>query len=447
MKNKKIWLIIISVFILGLNIFLPCVSASTSISEEWYKTWGENWMSESGDLTNRAKTLAIDSMDNIYIAGDTEYIDYEDFEDCFSYIRLVKCNSSGIQQWSRTWNASQFDYCEEIALDSSEDIYLCGSTSWNSAGADDICLIKYNGVGKEQWVRTWGGYTNDIGTGLAIDSSDNIYIVGYTGSFGVGSGDLCLLKYDKSGVLQWNVTWGGTEGDGGAAIALDSSDNIYVLGTTSSFGSGLLDICLLKYDSTGIQQWNTFWGGDKYDFGQDITIDTSGNIYITGYTESFGSGGYDICLIKFSNSGVLQWEKILGGSANDYGMALVSDSSNTIYLGGYTNSYGKGQYDLYLAKYNNSGILLSNQTWGGDHIDLCYAMALDSSGNIFFAGQTNSFGSGGDDMILVKVSQDSDEPPDDSSAITIPGYDLLLMICLICTVSVFLIKKRRKSLK
>ncbi|GAH16056.1 unnamed protein product, partial [marine sediment metagenome] len=81
------------------------------------------------------------------------------------------------------------------------------------------------------------------------------------------------------------------------------------------------------------------------------------------------------------------------------------------------------------------------------YIDFCYAMALDSSGSIFFAGQTNSFGSGGDDMILVKVSQDSDEPPDDPSATTIPGYDSLFMICLICTVSVFLIKKRRKSLK
>jgi len=430
---------------------IPSISANTSISEEWYKTWGENWMSESGYLTNRAKALAIDSSDNIYVAGYTEYIDPGAQKYSFSYMCLIKIDSSGIQQWSHTWNASIFDYCKGIALDSSENIFLCGSTHWNSTGAADICLIKYDSSGEEQWVRTWGGFTNDVGTGIAIDSSDNIYIVGYTGSFGTGNGDLCLLKYDGSGVLQWNVTWGGTEGDGGTAIVLDSSSNIYIIGTTSSFGSGLLDICLLKYDSSGVQQWNTFWGGDKYDYGNDITIDTFGNIYITGQTESFGSGGYDICLIKFSNSGVLQWEKILGGSANDYGMALVSDSSDTIYLGGYTNSYGKGQYDLYLAKYNNSGILLSNQTWGGDHIDLCYAMALDSSGNIFFAGTTNSFGSGGDDMILMKTSQDSDEdsdePTDDTSTTTIPGYDLLFMICLICTVSVFLVKKRRKSLK
>ncbi|MBA7505135.1 hypothetical protein ES706_03798 [subsurface metagenome] len=355
------------------------------------------------------------------------------------------------KQWSRTWNASQFDYCEEIALDSSENIYLCGSTEWNSAGGDDICLIKYDASGEEQWVRMWGGYTADIGKGIAIDSSDNIYIVGYTESFGTGSGDICLLKYDNTGVLQWNVTWGGTGGENGKGIAIDSSDNIYIVGKTRSFGSGESDVCLLKYDSSGIQQWNTFWGGDKYDVGTDIAIDTFGNIYITGSTESFGSGGYDMCLIKYSSSGVLQWEEVLGGSADDKGMAVVSDSSNTIYLGGYTNSYGYGQYDLYLAIYNNSGILLSNQTWGGSHIDLCYAMALDSSGNIYFAGQTNSFGSGGDDMILVKVSQDSDEPSDepsdDTSATTIPGYDSLFMICLICTVSAFLIKKRRKSLK
>ncbi len=436
MKNKKIWLIIISVFILSFNIFIPCISSSTSISEEWYKTWG-------GEYTNRAQALAIDSSDNVYIAGYTEYIAPGAQINSFSYMRLIKIDSSGVQKWNRTWNASIFDYCTGIALDSSEDILLCGSTRWNSAGAADICLIKYDASGVEQWVRTWGGFTNDVGTGIAIDTSDNIYIVGTTKSFGVGSGDLCLLKYDKSGILQWNVTWGGIDNDSGTGIVIDSSGKIYIVGTTKSFGSGEFDVCLLKYDNSGIQQWNTFWGGDKDDVGYKITLDSEDNIYLTGNTESFGAGGKDIFLIKYDNSSELQWNKTSGGSKNDYGTVIASDSSNNIYIAGYTHSFGKGNSDMYLLSYNSLGTQQWNKTWGGSQIDLCYAMTLDSSGNIYFGGQTNSFGSGGDDMILVKVSQGSD----DTSTTTIPGYDSLFMICLICTISVFLIKKRRKSLK
>ena len=138
----------------------------------------------------------------------------------------------------------------------------------------------------------------------------------------------------------------------------------------------------------------------------------------------------------------MQWNLTFGGTGNDISYGLAMDSSNNLYFIGHHYNLG-----MMLLKYNSSGALQFNQTGGIDYIDFCYAMALDSSGNIFFAGQTNNFGSGGDDMILVKVSQDSDEPSDNSSTTTIPGYGSLFMICLICTVSVFLIKKRRKSLK
>jgi len=163
------------------------------------------------------------------------------------------------------------------------------------------------------------------------------------------------------------------------------------VGTTVNFGAGKKDVFLLKYNSLGVLQWNITWGGDNDDIGEAIIVDSSDNIFLGGCTVSFGTKGKDMLLLKYDSFGVLQW----------------------------------------------------NETWGGNYLDLCYAMTLDSSGNIYFAGQTNSFGSGGDDMILVKVSQDFDDTP----ATTIPGYDSLFMICLICTVSAFLIKKRRKSLK
>ena len=432
MKNRKIWLIMISVFILVFNIFIPYISASTSISEEWYKTWG-------GGNNDRATALAIDSSDNIYVAGYSEYIETQ--ATSWAFINLVKYDSSGLEQWNRTWNASQFDYCNGMVLDSSDNIYLGGGTIWNT-GKLDFCLIKYDSSGVLLWNRTWGGDKDDFGLAITIDSLDNVYLAGYTRSFGAGDTDISLVKYNSLGVFQWERIWNGTQGEVCYGITIDSSDNIYLVGYTNSFGTGDTDFCLIKYDSSGALQWNKIWGGNEDDRGRKIIIDSLGNIYITGETGDFSEQHGEMYLARLDNSGVVQWNLTFGGTGNDISFGLAMDSSNSLYFIGHHYNLG-----MMLLKYDTSGTLQLNQTGGIDYIDFCYAMALDSSGNIFFAGQTNNFGSGGDDMILVRVSQDSDESSDDTSTTTIPGYDSLFMICLICTVSVFLIKKRRKSLK
>jgi len=99
-------------------------------------------------------------------------------------------------------------------------------------------------------------------------------------------------------VHDWNRTWGGSDRDIGYAMALDSSENIYVAGHTSSFGAGNYDMCLVKYNSLGVQQWNRTWHGGGEDYCLAITLDSSNNIYLAGETEPFGAGNYEISLVK-----------------------------------------------------------------------------------------------------------------------------------------------------
>jgi hypothetical protein len=105
--------------------------------------------------------------------------------------------------------------------------------------------MKFNSSGAQQWDVTWGGGVDDICYAIALDSSENIYLGGSTYSFGAGSKDMCLVKYDSSGVHQWYVTWGGSANDGCHAIALDSSEKIYLAGHTYSFGAGSNDMCFV----------------------------------------------------------------------------------------------------------------------------------------------------------------------------------------------------------
>jgi len=111
-----------------------------------------------------------------------------------------------------------------------------------------------------EWNRTWGGGDYDTGYGVAVDSSGDVYLLGYTWSFGAGEYDMVLVKYDNSGMQQWNRTWGGDRDEHGYGVAVDSSSNAYIVGYTGSFGAGFYDMVLVKYDGNGVQQWNRTWG-------------------------------------------------------------------------------------------------------------------------------------------------------------------------------------------
>ncbi|MGA8858048.1 MAG: SBBP repeat-containing protein [Candidatus Bathyarchaeia archaeon] len=129
--------------------------------------------------------------------------------------------------------------------------------------------------------KTWGGSSFDNGSGVAVDGSGNVYVTGVTASFGAGGQDVFLLKYDSSGSLQFQKTWGGTSGDGGYGVAVDGSGNVYVTGSTSSFGAGGGDAFLLKYDSSGSLQFQKTWGGIHYDEGDGVAV-SGGVAYVTG---------------------------------------------------------------------------------------------------------------------------------------------------------------------
>jgi len=185
----------------------------------------------------------------------------------------------------------------------------------------------------EAWNITWGGNVHDYGSAIGSDSLNNIYVAGSTQSFGEGSSDVCLLKFDISGNLLWNITWGGINSEIALDIAFDSSNNIYLTGRTSS------DVFLVKFDNFGIYQWNVTWGGDDVETGEGIVIDSFDNIYIAGQTDSFNLGNYDVFLLKFDNLGILKWNYTYGlTSVHERLYDLEIDSKDFIYGAGMSSA-------------------------------------------------------------------------------------------------------------
>lgn len=126
-----------------------------------------------------------------------------------------------------------------------------------------ITSLKVSNSFTTNWSRTWGGIDYEYGYGVEVDWSGNVYLVGTTFSFGEGGSDMVLVKYNNKGEKQWNVTWGGIYDDQGGGIAIDNSQNLYIVGSTNSSGEGGFDIVLVKYNIFGVEIWNRTWGGIK----------------------------------------------------------------------------------------------------------------------------------------------------------------------------------------
>jgi uncharacterized delta-60 repeat protein len=356
-----------------------------------------------GTGTDRGSAVAIDSADNIIVAGQTAS-DGAGGDD----LLIAKYNSAGALQWDRTLGGTGTDIGRAVAIDSADNIIVVGQTASDGAGGDDLLIAKYNSAGALQWDRTLGGTGSDVGYAVAIDSANNIIVVGQTASDGAGGLDVLIAKYNSAGALQWDRTLGGTGSDSGRAVAIDSANNIIVVGYTASDGAGGLDVLIAKYNSAGALQWDRTLGGTGTEIGFAVAIDSANNIIVTGSTASDGAGGNDFLIAKYNSAGALQWDRTLGGTGNDGCTAVAIDSANNIIVVGYTTSDGAGGVDVLIAKYNSAGALQWDRTLGGTVNEAGNAVAIDSADNIIVAGPTTSDGVGGDDLLIAKL------PPDGS---------------------------------
>lgn len=344
---------------------------------------GPYWISalgSSGDDT-RPEEIALDSLLNSYAIGITS-----PSGSLNRGFLLVKRDLTGAIQWQRKLSGVLDDQGKGIAIDSSDNVLVVGHTSTN-ANVIDAQIAKYNSAGTLQWQKRIGGSSIDNAYGVSTDASDNLYIIGEQASSGAGSYDCMILKYNSSGTLQWQKSLGGTGQEDFKSVKVDSSGNSYALGTTNSAGAGGRDIILAKYDSSGTIQWQRFLGGSGSDVGYSVALDSSDNVYLTGYTNSTGAGNYDALLAKFDSSGTLQWQKTLGSDQQEFSYAAAIDSNNNFFILAASNVAGAGYYDLEIAKFDSAGILQWQRSFSVGAQQSARSIAVDSVDDIYILGQ------------------------------------------------------------
>ena len=373
--------------------------------------------------------------------------------DAYNRKQILVIDPSPDRLFGTYYGGTQDDYTafsNTIALDASENLYMCGNTlsltgiatagthQTTLNGDEDVFLVKFNSAGVRQWSTYMGGSLYDEADGITIDGAGNIIVSGYTESISSiatagthqattdGSGDGYLVKFNSSGVRQWGTYYGGADADGFFSVAAFGTD-LYAGGATFStagiatagahqtvFG-GVVDGIVVKFNGSGVRQWGTYYGGVLDEFVYNLHFDALQNLFITGYSSSSNaiasvgahqttlSGSTDGYIAKFNSSGVRQWGTYYGGTGDDLMIGAKTDGSGNVYIGGVTSStasiatagtqqitYGGGNTDGLLVKMNTSGVRQWGTYIGGSLGDTLFAFHVLTDGTTYTVGFTYS---------------------------------------------------------
>ena len=339
-------------------------------------------------------------------------------------------NTTGALGWNTFLGGDQADWNGRLAIDSAANLYVVGrsGSSWQTpvraySGGYDAMAVKLSTSGILLWNSYMGGGANDFTNGIAIDSANNVYVVGYSNmTWGTpvreyyGRNDAFVAKLDAAGVLVWNTFLGGTGDEYGNAITVDrGTGHVFVAGSSTAgwvtapvqaYHAGS-DGFAAELDGTGALLWNTFIGGSGNEYAYGIARDGAGMLYVIGTgTASWGANivriytdANDAWAAKLNSGGVYMWNTFLGGSGSDgaYGVALTSGATpNVIVVGSSGATWGNspvhgyvGNGDGFVASVNSfTGALNWHTFLGGSGGDSATAVAVDASNAIYVAGSS-----------------------------------------------------------
>lgn len=237
--------------------------------------------------------------------------------------------------------------------------------------------------------KTFGSQLSDLITGSRQTSDGGVILCGYTISGAFGDNDIFIMKLDGSGNIVWSNLYGGSGNDQATSIEKTSDGSFIISGTTSSF-SGTFDPFAMKINQAGVIEWSKLYRWWNEDYSNNIIQTGDGGYILTGYSNSFSIGNYDIFSLKIDQSGGLMWARAYGGPENDYGNSIKTTPQGGYIIGGYTFSYGTGG-DAYILKLYGDGVLIWSKTYGGAGFDNIKDLQNTSNGYIV-CGSTSSFG-------------------------------------------------------
>jgi hypothetical protein len=341
----------------------------------------------AGSVTS-GNSVATDASGNIYVAGWTNGNLDGNARTGIIDIFVTKYDSKGVRKYTRLLGVTGAQiFGSSVTTDAGGNVYVAGYTGVGLdgntlIGTCDFFLTKFDSSGVKQYTRQLGVVgAQTWGTSVATDASGNVYVAGETtggldGNTLMGTSDFFVTKYDSSGVKQYTRQLGAggvNTCSNSCSVAIDSVGNVYIAGVT--YGGldgntlmGTSDLFITKYNSIGVKQYTKQLGvTGAITWGNSVAADTSGNVYVAGYTDGDLNGNTlkgtrDFFVAKYDSNGVKQLTRQFGVvGAYTYGNSVATDVRGNVYVAG--NTYGgldgnplMGIGDFFVTKFNSAGV-------------------------------------------------------------------------------------------
>jgi hypothetical protein len=319
----------------------------------------------------------------------------------FLYIALVFSSILSFGQdinFVKSYGNTGYDVAKDIkqALDTG---YICtGSSSSFTPDNGEAFLLKVDSMGVFEWSYNYGGTGSESGEAV-INTLDSAYaICGYTNSSGNGGFDFYLVKTNSVGVPVLEKTYGGSDWDRAFSFVQLPDSGFVLVGETYSYGQGNGDVYIVRTNSLGDTLWTRTYGGPENDYALDVILDGD-SLVIVGGTESFGAGMSDGLILKYNIDGTFGWVQYAGKERNDYFTSIKENfAGDEYFLGGSRHYYFQQSgllEDFWIYNMSEDGnTLLTDTTMlaSSDGTEIAHDITVDLGENIFWAGESNSFG-------------------------------------------------------
>lgn len=349
-------------------------------------------------------------------------------------IFLMKTDANGSRQWSRTYGATSFDYGNSLGVQQTTDGGYIVSGATRSGNDQDGVLFKTDASGTMLWQKRIG--QSGAGDHLrAVEQIDNggYITVGSVSSYGFGSNDGWVTKWDATGTPVWSHVSGGGFADHMVGVKeLPNGKGFIVGGHYRSLQNGPNGNYLARHDTNGVLIWRTHPFLNNSDDGGITNLDLTadGGIITIGLTTYQSLGGSDIRIIKTDSLGTVQWTRCFGGTAGDRGLYVEQTPDLGYLVAGMMPGVGLGGEDLVLIKLDNAGNVIWSNAYGGTGDDDTRwwgdPVQVTADGGAILTGYTTSFGGSQEEIFLVKVDACGDAPCN-TTPFTVQTYTQVLI--------------------